>query len=92
MAAPIITSLAQCRLLYIRESPTIAAPPYIAGPIAHFHCGHQRDVSLVTAAAAANAATEWPDGNERYLSPARSPRPNCQSFALKPVLSVGGWT
>jgi hypothetical protein len=51
--------------LYILESPTIPAPPYIAGPITHFMLGHQRDVSLATAAAAANAATECPDGNER---------------------------
>ena len=30
-AAPRTTSLAQCALLYIRESPTSVAPPYITG-------------------------------------------------------------
>src|SRR5947209_20480256 len=87
-----MTSLAQWRLLYILETPTTVAPPYIAGPIAHRRFGHQRDVSFTTAAAAANAATEWPDGNDRYESPLLKPRPNCQLFGSNPVLSVGGCT
>src|SRR5207249_897521 len=60
--APSATSLAQCALLYMRESPTSVAPPYIAGATSHVPFGHQRRDSLVTAAAAANAAVVCPDG------------------------------
>src|SRR5207237_8026675 len=87
-----MTSLAQCRLLYIRETPTKPAPPYIAGPVTHFQLGHQREVSFATAAAAANAATEWPDGKDRYMSPPLIPRPSCHFSAFKSVLSVGRCT
>jgi hypothetical protein len=48
----------------MRESPTAVAPPYISGPTIHTERGHQRVVSFVTAAAAANAVLVCPDGNE----------------------------
>ena len=63
IAAPMTTSLAQCLSLYILEIPTIVAPPYMAGPMTHSLPGHQREVSAVTAEAAANAASVWPLGN-----------------------------
>src|SRR5215208_619720 len=72
-AAPMMTSLAQCLLLYMRETPTSAAPPYIAVPTYHFECGHQSADSSVTAAAAAKAIVLWPEGKERYSS-CRQPR------------------
>jgi len=48
----------------MRERPTAAAPPYISGPTTQVERGHQRVVSFVTAAAAANAVLVCPDGNE----------------------------
>src|SRR6185503_1524863 len=72
-AAPMITSLAQCRSSYMRERPTIAAPPYRIGPKNHLVRGHHCDVSSDTAAAAANAAVECPDGND-WKSPLFVPR------------------
>src|SRR5919204_4719459 len=65
MAPPMRTSLAQCLLLYMRETPTSVAPPYIAGATYHAEPGHHRRASSVTAAAAAKAVTECPDGKER---------------------------
>jgi hypothetical protein len=62
----VITSLAQCLLLYIREMPVSAAPPYMTGATYHTLLGHQRLVSDVTAAAAANAAILCPLGIDRY--------------------------
>src|SRR5690348_8246718 len=50
MPAPTITSLAQWRLLYMRDTPTSAAPVYSTGPTIHFVFGALRDVSAVTAA------------------------------------------
>ena len=64
MAAPVITSLAQWRLLNMREKATADAPPYIVGPMIHTLFGHQRLVSEVTADAAANAAIVCPLGND----------------------------
>src|SRR5690242_5532884 len=78
IAAPRATSLAQWALLYIRESPTSVAPPYITGATIHCSCGHQRRDSLVTAAAAANATVECPDGKDAYCPPV-NPRPNLKS-------------
>src|SRR3954465_262649 len=50
----------------MRDTPTSVAPPYISGPMTHVDFGHQSVVSSVTAAAAAKAVVECPDGNERY--------------------------
>ena len=49
----------------MREAAIIVAPPYITGAMYHVDFGHHFDVSLVTAAAAANPIAEWPEGNER---------------------------
>jgi hypothetical protein len=49
----------------MREMATMVAPPYINGAMYHVDFGHHFDVSLVTAAAAANAIPECPEGNER---------------------------
>src|SRR5919201_4477262 len=68
IAAPVMTSLAQCLLLYMRETPAIVAPPYIAGAMSHTLFGHHRCVSDVTAEAAANAAIVCPLGIDRYPS------------------------
>jgi hypothetical protein len=38
----------------MREAAIIVAPPYITGAMYHVDFGHHFDVSLVTAAAAAN--------------------------------------
>src|SRR4051812_19270285 len=76
ISAPVMTSLAQCLLLYIRESPMSDAPPYINGPTYHVELGHQRPVSVTTADAAANPATVCPDGKERYASFLPNPRRN----------------
>src|SRR5947209_9882877 len=64
MAAPSTTSDAQCLLWYMRERPTIVAPPYMSGPMTHLDLGHQAPVSAVTAAAAAKADVACPDGND----------------------------
>src|SRR5262249_55598927 len=64
MAAPSATSLAQWALLYMRESPTNVAPPYIAGATTQMPFGHHRCDSLVTTDAAAKAAVVCPDGND----------------------------
>src|SRR5262245_58715511 len=58
IAAPVMTSLAQCLLSNIRDHATVAAPPYMMGPMNHALFGHHIFVSDVTAAAAANAAIE----------------------------------
>src|SRR6478672_3043823 len=44
----------------------MVAPPYISGPMTHVDFGHHSVVSSVTAAAAAKAVVECPDGNDRY--------------------------
>lgn len=44
------------------------------GPSTHRVPGQKREVSLDTAAAAANADVECPDGNERKFSPLAKPR------------------
>src|SRR5262245_282004 len=84
-----ITSLAQWRLSYMRAKPTSAAPPYSVGPITHTHSGHQMLVSAVTADAAANPATAWPDGNDRYRVSDRKPRNNCQLFGFGTLTVYG---
>src|SRR6185436_4339649 len=67
----------------MRDNPTAVAPPYMSGPTIHVERGHQRAVSLVTAAAAANAVDVWPDGND-VQSPERNPRPNAKSSGSSP--------
>src|SRR5687768_2356145 len=74
MAAPVMTSLAQCLFSYIRDHPVMAAPPYMTGPMTQTDFGHHRLVSDVTADAAANAAMVCPLGNERKSLPSRKPR------------------
>jgi hypothetical protein len=78
-----MTSLAQWRLLYMRDTPTRPAPPYITVPTSQRVSGFQRLISAVTAAAAAKPATLWPDGKDRYPSlPFGKPRMSCQSSGL----------
>src|SRR5215467_2341353 len=88
IAAPSTTSLAQCLSWYIRERPTAVAPAYITGPTIHSDLGHQRVVSFVTAAAAANAVVACPDGNDAQ-SPDVNPFVARQSVGSVPSESEG---
>ena len=72
----------------MRESPTAVAPPYINGPTYHVERGHQRVVSFVTAAAAANAVDVWPDGNDDQ-SPDENPLPNVKLSGVGSVREKG---
>src|SRR5690242_15516541 len=78
IAAPRTTSLAQCLLLYILESPTSVAAPYMVGATSQVWRGHHRCDSLVTVDASANAAVAWPDGNDCRF-PFVNPRPKWKS-------------
>jgi hypothetical protein len=40
------------------------ALPYSTGPMSQPECAHEREASLVSAAAEANAAIVWPEGKE----------------------------
>src|SRR5215207_4482664 len=67
----------------MRESPTAVAPPYMSGPTIHVDLGHQRVVSFVTAAAAANAVVVCPEGND-FQSPDANPLPRRKSSGSSP--------
>src|SRR5690348_4072779 len=72
----------------MRDSPTSVAPPYITDATTHCPCGHHRRDSLVTTAAAANAAVVCPDGNDWYL-PSPKPRPNLKSCGFVSFVTYG---
>src|SRR5438105_952976 len=63
--APPMMSLAQCALLYIRETPTSAAAPYITVPTYHRDRGAHISVSRDTVDAKAKALIACPDGKDR---------------------------
>src|SRR4051812_1692808 len=72
----------------MRESATADAPPYMSGPTTHVERGHQRAVSFVTAAAAANAVVAWPEGKD-CRSPFPKPFPTWKSCGLSPLETYG---
>src|SRR5512143_179970 len=72
----------------MRDKPTAVAPPYMSGPTIQVECGHQRVVSFVTAAAAANAVLVWPDGND-VQSPDEKPLPRWKSSGSCPLVKNG---
>src|SRR3954453_4429152 len=81
MAAPTATSLAQCALLYIRDSPTMPARPKSAVTTKGLPDFHWYPASAVAAAAAANAEVVCPEGKERTESPLK-PRSSLKSYGL----------
>src|SRR5437763_14563146 len=88
MPAPRTTSLAQCLLWYMRESPTIVAPPYITGATNFTAFGWRRRTSLVTDEATANAVVVCPDGND-WRSALPNPPPILKSVGFVSLVTNG---
>src|SRR3954468_16090413 len=72
----------------MRDSPTRVAPPYITGPTYQVYFGHMRCTSAVTAAAAANAVVECPDGNDCRVDD-ENPLANLKSLGWVPMDASG---